>query len=86
MQEAAQSTDLRREVALSYVLEDGGIVEGSADLAFRNPHDPTRWTVVDFKTSTEEISREKWVAQVGCYCEAVRRATGAAADGVVLMV
>ncbi|NRA94882.1 MAG: UvrD-helicase domain-containing protein [Planctomycetes bacterium] len=86
MQEAAQSADLRREVALSYVLEDGGIVEGSADLAFKNPDDPTRWTVVDFKTSTEESSREKWVAQVGCYCEAVRRATGEAADGVVLMV
>ena len=86
MRDAARSSDLRREVGLSYVLEDGSIVEGTADLAFKDPDDPTRWTVVDFKTSTAEDSRDKWVAQVGCYCEGVRRATGEAASGVVLMV
>lgn len=83
----ARSPDLRREVPLSYRQDDGTIVEGTADLAYRDPDDPNRWIVIDFKTSATEVdAREKWEAQVACYADAIHRATGDAASGVVLMV
>jgi len=58
-----------------------------ADLVFLDPDDPRRWIVVDFKTSADEAeSRDRWLAQVSCYCDAVEAATEVRAEGVVLMV
>jgi len=72
---------------LSYRLEDGTIVEGTADLAYLDPDAEDRWVVIDFKTSaTETDARDKWEAQVACYINAIERATGHQASGVVLMV
>ena len=87
MEAAARSPDSRREAALAWVLDDGTVVEGGADLVFLDPDDPRRWIVVDFKTSADEAeSRDRWLAQVSCYCDAVEAATEVRAEGVVLMV
>ena len=69
-------------------LEDGSLVEGVVDLAFREegPAGAT-WTVVDFKTDVElAASPVVYEAQVAAYAKAIAAATGEPARGVLLSV
>ena len=62
--------------------EDGAMVEGVVDLAF---FDEGVWTVVDFKTDVViEHELERYTRQVSLYVEALERATGEIARGVLL--
>ncbi|MCP4868062.1 MAG: UvrD-helicase domain-containing protein [Proteobacteria bacterium] len=83
MVQAFGAEELRREESLT-VVADGELVEGTLDLCFL---DGGRWTVVELKTSLntpeERAAAEE---QLRWYVRAVSTATGAPADGVVLMV
>ncbi|MCG8467139.1 MAG: hypothetical protein MJB57_02885, partial [Gemmatimonadetes bacterium] len=83
---AASPNDRRREVPIVYLDDDGTLVEGVADLAFRvETDDAVEWVVVDYKTDRDPgASRPIYEAQVGGYVRALERATGEAARGVVL--
>jgi ATP-dependent exoDNAse (exonuclease V) beta subunit len=78
----------RREAPIVLQLPDGSLVEGVLDLAFREVEaDGPIWTVVDFKTDVEMGERkEGYARQVALYAEAVARATGERARGVLLSV
>ncbi len=66
--------------------EDGSLIEGVVDLAFRIEPDAP-WTVVDFKTDVRvDIGQEEYRRQVALYAEALRQASGAEARGVLLYV
>jgi ATP-dependent exoDNAse (exonuclease V) beta subunit len=81
LQAAARSSECRREEPVLHRLEDGTLLEGVIDLAFR---DEAGWTVVDFKT--DRGADESYAAQVRLYCAAVEAATGLRARGVLLAV
>ena len=72
------ASDLRRETPVLLRQEDGTLVEGVVDLAFREEAaDFTGWTVVDFKTDRElELRHSEYTTQVALYAEAIGRATG----------
>jgi ATP-dependent helicase/nuclease subunit A len=60
------------------------IVDGQVDLAYETDDG---WVIVDFKTDIEIASaQDAYKQQVALYVEAVRRATGQAATGVLLRV
>jgi ATP-dependent exoDNAse (exonuclease V) beta subunit len=60
------------------------IVDGQVDLAYETEHG---WVIVDFKTDIEIASaQDAYKQQVALYVEAVQRATGQAASGVLLRV
>jgi len=82
--EAEKRGECRRETPLSLLLEDGTLVEGIVDLAFR---DENGWTVVDFKTD-RVIQRYKamYSRQVRFYAQAITRATGERCEAVLLKV
>lgn len=81
---SAERGDCRRETPLLLPLEDGTVIEGVVDLAFR---EAGAWTVVDFKTDVEiEGRRAKYEAQLRIYAEAIEKATGEPAAGVLLSV
>ena len=63
-----------------------GIVEGVADHAFREvTGSGPRWTVVDYKTDRRPAAaRTEYEVQVACYVEAIERASGEPARGIVL--
>lgn len=90
---AAERGALRREAPVFLREEDGRILEGVPDLAFReedpeeDPDEGPRWTVVDFKTD-REVSGFRYVyeRQVAAYVRAVSASTGEAARGVLLIV
>ena len=81
--------NLRREVPVSLRLDTvpgqpPQIVDGQIDLAYE---DEDGWVVVDFKTDIEIASaQDAYQKQVAMYVEAVRRATGKPARGVLLRV
>jgi len=79
---------LRRETPVLLTLDDGSLVEGVVDLAFReDTPDFTGWTVVDFKTDREfAVSSARYIAQVRVYSEAVGAASGSPARGIVLVL
>jgi ATP-dependent helicase/nuclease subunit A len=85
---SARKGGLRREAPVLHKLEDGTLVEGVIDLAFR--HDTPEfvgWTVVDFKTDREfAASSAQHMAQVRLYARAVQSATAAPTCGVVLII
>jgi ATP-dependent exoDNAse (exonuclease V) beta subunit len=81
--EARASKDLRREVATSTVLEDGTVAEGVVDLAYRTD---AGWVVVDFKTDEAVETEGPYAEQLRRYVDAVARATGEKASGVLLRV
>ena len=62
------------------------IVEGVADLAFREVTDAgPRWTVVDYKTDRRRAGpRTEYEVQVACYVEAIGRVSGEPTRGIVL--
>jgi len=60
------------------------IVDGQVDLAYETEQG---WVVVDFKTDIEIVNaQDAYKKQVALYCEAVTRATGQPATGVLLRV
>ena len=79
---------LRREAPILLQHDDGNLIEGVVDLAFREQGPEfTGWTVVDFKTDREfEIGRADYSAQVALYVEAIRRATCSAGRGILLVL
>ena len=79
---------LRRETPVLLTLDDGSLVEGVVDLAFREDTlDFAGWTVVDFKTDREfEASSARYITQVRVYSEAVGAATNSPTRGTLLVV
>jgi ATP-dependent exoDNAse (exonuclease V) beta subunit len=85
LRRAGASGAVRRETPVLLQMEDGVLAEGVVDLAFREPG--TGWLVVDFKTDREiEARRDVYAAQVQLYADAVAKATGEPARGVLLVV
>ena len=87
---AAQAAGRRvwREMPVSLRLTEPGqpahIVDGQVDLAYETEQG---WVIVDFKTDIEIASaHEAYTQQVALYVEAVTRATGQPARGVLLKV
>ena len=87
---AAQKAGRRvwREAPVSLRLDDEDgqtrLVDGQVDLAYETD---SGWVVVDFKTDIEIASaQDAYKQQVALYVEAVRRATGQPATGVLLRV
>ncbi len=75
---------VRRETPVTWLQDDGLLIEGVLDLAF---DDGVEMTVVDFKTDHELSAGEaRYRAQVQQYVAAVRRATGRPASGVLFKI
>lgn len=82
MRRAASAAEVRRESPITIRLEDGSLVEGIADLAFKEAE---CWTVVDFKTDSDLRGRlNEYRAQLGLYVRGIRASTGCPASGVLL--
>ena len=82
---AAARGDCRREVPVSACLDDGTLIEGVVDLAYRD--ESGTWTVVDFKTDKElNIALESYERQVALYADLISRATGQVARPVLIRV
>jgi len=80
---AALSADARREVVVAERRSDGSIAEGVIDLAYRTE---SEWVVVDFKTDEVVPTNGVYAEQLRLYVEALQRATGEPARGVLLQV
>jgi hypothetical protein len=81
---ARASAAVMRETPVSWVNDDGTLIEGVLDLAFAE-EDAT--VVVDFKTDHELSSGEaRYRAQLRQYVQAVARATGRPARGILFRV
>jgi ATP-dependent helicase/nuclease subunit A len=77
-----------REAPVSLRLDDedgiSRLVDGQVDLAYESDDG---WVIVDFKTDIEIASaQDAYKQQVALYVEAVKRATGRPATGVLLRV
>ena len=83
LRRAAEATECRREDPVVHRLEDGTLLEGVVDLAFR---DGEGWTVIDFKTDARPESHPGYAAQLRVYCRAITAATGLPARGALLAV
>lgn len=84
MQRARRATTLSRETPVTWLQDDGMMIEGVLDLAFE---EGGATTVVDFKTDHELAAGEaRYRAQVEQYVSAVERATGRAARGILFKV
>jgi ATP-dependent helicase/nuclease subunit A len=82
LRRAAQALEVRREEPLLHALPGGALLEGTVDLAFR---EPAGWTVVDFKTDARP-AQPQYEEQLRLYCEAVEAATGQPATAALLAV
>jgi len=86
---AAAGRRVWREAPVSLRMDAGGdatpsIVDGQVDLAYETPDG---WVIVDFKTDIEIASaQDSYKRQVAYYVEAVQRATGQPATGILLRV
>ena len=81
---ARASASVTRETPISWLHQDGTLIEGVLDLAF---DEGGRTIVVDFKTDYELAAGEtRYRAQLLQYVNAVARATGRPASGVLLRV
>ena len=81
---SAALTNLRRETPIFLRREDGTLVEGVVDLAFREEAADFEWTVVDFKTDREfELNRAEYTAQVAYYAQAIEKATNSSVSGIL---
>ncbi|MDP2320568.1 MAG: UvrD-helicase domain-containing protein [Acidobacteriota bacterium] len=79
---------LWREVPVALRIDDGTgtpqIVDGQIDLAYETG---SGWMVIDFKTDIEIATAEDaYVRQVSIYLDAVTRATGQPATGLILKI
>ena len=81
--DAAAENRCRREVPVAWRGATGVLVEGVADLAFR---EGSQWTVVDFKTDEELVQPAQYAAQVGLYGVAVHAATGQVTSGILMRI
>jgi ATP-dependent exoDNAse (exonuclease V) beta subunit len=82
MRRAGGAEEIRRESPVLLRLENGSMVEGVADLAFKADDS---WTVVDFKTDRELAPRlDQYRAQLGLYLRGIRKSTECAGIGVLL--
>ncbi len=81
---AAAAGECRREAPVTARGDDGVLVEGVVDLAFR---DGDAWVVVDFKTDQElESALDVYRRQVQIYADMVARATGNPVRSVLMRV
>ena len=91
---AAQRGDCRREAPVSMRADDGVLIEGTVDVAFRQAG---VWTVIDYKTDRDleeaggaiEVYRRQvalYARQVALYAEMITRATGEPARAVLMRV
>ena len=81
---ARAAAAVRRETPVSWVQQDGTLIEGVLDLAF---DEGARTIVVDFKTDYELAAGEtRYRAQLQQYVNAVARATGRTAAGVLFKI
>jgi ATP-dependent exoDNAse (exonuclease V) beta subunit len=73
----------RRETPITYVMQNGTVVEGIVDLAFE---ENDSWTVVDYKTDVEVAAdgEERYRGQVAFYADAIARATGQPARAILM--
>ena len=85
---SARKGEIRRETPVLLTLDDGSLVEGVVDLAFReDTPEFAGWTVVDFKTDREfATSSDRYKAQVIAYSAAIQAATGLPSRGILLVV
>jgi ATP-dependent helicase/nuclease subunit A len=80
-------SDLRRETPIFLRRENGTLLEGVVDLAFREEAADFEWTVVDFKTDREfELCRAEYTAQVALYAQAIEKATSSSVNGILLVI
>ncbi len=88
LRRAAAAQALRRETPALLRREDGSLLEGVVDLAFREVGgDGARWTVVDFKTDRElSESRAIYEEQLRSYATAIAAATREPVEAVLLSV
>ncbi len=76
--------ECRREAPVAGRGDDGTLIEGVVDLAFR---EAGAWTVVDFKTDLElEAELDRYRRQVALYAELIARATGEPATPLLLRI
>jgi ATP-dependent exoDNAse (exonuclease V) beta subunit len=84
MARARAAARLRRETPITWTQKDGTLIEGVLDLAF---DEGPETTVIDFKTDHELSAGEaRYRAQLQKYVDAVSKATGRAARGVLFKV
>jgi ATP-dependent helicase/nuclease subunit A len=78
----------RREAPLLARQDDGSVLEGVLDLAYRETTERgARWVVVDYKTDADLKGNEpKYRAQVRKYARMLEKATGEPASGIILRV
>jgi len=71
---------------VSWLNEDGTLIEGVLDLAFEEDEGETT-VVVDFKTDHElSAGEQRYRAQLQQYVQAVARATGRRTKGILFRV
>jgi ATP-dependent exoDNAse (exonuclease V) beta subunit len=80
---AAVRGELWREAPVSLRSADGELLDGVADLVFR---EDARWVLVDFKTDATLGSLTTYARQLGMYAHALELALGAQVDSVLLRV
>jgi len=81
---AAAAGTCRRELPIILHADDGTLIEGALDLAFR---DASGWTVIDFKTDRDVGAHgDVYRRQVALYARALQEATGVPARAVLLRV
>ena len=86
MRAAASAGACRRETPVLLRAQDGSLVEGVVDLAYRDP-EAAGWVVVDYKTDVDLGSRrEEYERQVRLYAQAISVAAGEPTRGVLLHV
>jgi ATP-dependent helicase/nuclease subunit A len=85
---ARASAECRRETPVVIREDDGALIEGVLDLAFRETCDGgVKWVVVDYNTDVELEGRlEEYERQVRLYARTVHVATGEPVRGVILRV
>ena len=81
---ARAASAVRRETPVTFVTDDGTLLEGTVDLAFE---EGGRWMVVDFKTGRElEESLDAYQRQVRLYADIIARVTGQEAEAVLMRI
>ena len=85
---AAAKGEVRREAPVVVTLDDGSLLEGVVDLAFRDETpDFCGWTILDFKTDREfAMASDRYKAQVGAYAQAIEAATGMVSRCILLVI
>jgi ATP-dependent exoDNAse (exonuclease V) beta subunit len=84
MKRARSAPACHRELPIMLRTEDGGLLDGTIDLAFV---EDGQWVVVDFKTDLDPaVFRAKYLAQMRWYLTAMTRLMGRPARGVLLTI